>query len=261
MPEMNALDPILQCIESLAQKNGEIMLSRTVWEEFCDRGEKKILVKTTAVPSPAPKEASTQREPRLSVSKKNRFESWDQLRNAVENCTACPLHLKRTHPVFGEGDIHADLMFIGEGPGEKEDLSGHPFVGPAGELLTKMIQAMKLSRETVYIANVVKCRPPRNRDPEPDEVQCCLPYLEEQIERIQPKVIVLLGTTAVKRTVKDPPAGGISSLIGKWLEVKGIPAMPIFHPSYLIRLASNPEKQQAEKRIVWSALQTVMQRL
>jgi DNA polymerase len=142
-------------------------------------------------------------------------------------------------------------MFIGEGPGADEDRTGRPFVGAAGQLLDKMIVAMQFQREEVYIANVVKCRPPGNRDPEPDEAVACLPYLQRQIELIQPQVIVTLGRTPLRYLLG---LTGITARRGKWLEWRGIPCMPTFHPSYLLRVPGDKGK-------VWSDLQQVMRRL
>lgn len=143
-------------------------------------------------------------------------------------------------------------MFIGEGPGKDEDEQGEPFVGAAGQLLTKMIQAMGLAREQVYIANVVKCRPPNNCDPEPDEVAACEPFLKEQIAAIKPTVIVALGRHAAQTLLRDSTP--ITRMRGKWREYEGIPLMPTYHPAYLLR-------SPADKRPVWDDLKNVMARL
>lgn len=177
---------------------------------------------------------------------------WDALQQTVASCRQCGLCRSRNHTVFGEGNIHAELMFIGEGPGADEDASGRPFVGPAGQLLTKMIAAMTYTREEVYIANVVKCRPPGNRNPAPDEALACLDYLKRQIALIRPKVIVCLGGVALTFLCRN--AANISRARGHWLEFEGIPVMPTFHPAYLLRQAS-------AKREVWSDLQQVMRAL
>lgn len=160
-----------------------------------------------------------------------------------------PLAETRHNVVFGEGDPHAKLMFIGEGPGYDEDMQGRPFVGKAGQLLNKMIAAMQFQREEVYIANVVKCRPPGNRVPTPDEAVACIGYLKKQIELIRPEVIVLLGATAVNFLLGKRE--GITRLRGKWLGFNGIPVMPTFHPAYLLR-------QESAKRDAWADLQQVM---
>jgi uracil-DNA glycosylase family 4 len=170
-----------------------------------------------------------------------------------DNCTRCKLcKLGRTQIVFGVGNPHAQLMFVGEAPGQDEDLQGEPFVGRAGQLLTKIIEAIGLSRGDVYIANVIKCRPPNNRNPEPDEVATCEPFLFRQIDAIKPKVIVALGTFAAQTLLKTRTP--ITRLRGVWTDYHGIPLMPTFHPAYLLR---NP----AEKRVVWQDIQEVMKRL
>lgn len=174
--------------------------------------------------------------------------NWDQLKSATAQCRACRLCEGRHHVVFADGSEQADLMFIGEGPGADEDAQGVPFVGKAGQLLTKMIAAMQFCRSEVYIANIVKCRPPGNRNPEEDEMESCLPYLNRQIQLVSPKVIVLLGNVALKGLMKR---GGISRLRGQWLDYKGIKVMPTFHPAYLLRY-------EAAKRDAWSDLQQVM---
>jgi DNA polymerase len=155
------------------------------------------------------------------------------LRGEIGECQRCKLCQERTNIVFGVGSPHAKLMFVGEGPGADEDAQGEPFVGRAGQKLNDMIHAIGLERRDVYIANVVKCRPPGNRDPEPDEVATCSPFLFRQIEAIQPKVIVALGSPATK-TLLDTKAG-ITSLRGRWGQFRGIPVMPTFHPAFLLR--------------------------
>jgi uracil-DNA glycosylase family 4 len=168
-------------------------------------------------------------------------------------CTKCSELARCRHSVvFGVGNPRAELMFIGEAPGRDEDMEGEPFVGRAGELLTKIIQAMGYKRSEVYITNVLKCRPPQNRTPLPDEVQNCLPYLLSQIELIQPKVIVALGAVAL-RALLDVQLG-ITKMRGHWYNFHGIPIMPTFHPAYLLR---NP----TAKREVWQDMQTVMDKL
>ena len=151
--------------------------------------------------------------------------------------------------MFGVGNPKAELVFVGEGPGADEDQQGIPFVGKAGQLLTKMIEAMGLQREQVYICNIVKCRPPNNRNPEPDEVAACEPFLRAQLGAIEPKLIVALGKFAAQTLLRD--ATPITRLRGNWREYCGIPVMPTFHPAYLLR---NP----AEKKNAWLDLQQVM---
>jgi len=158
---------------------------------------------------------------------------WDELFNAVQGCKRCPLCRYRTNVVPGEGNRNASLMFVGEGPGRDEDLSGRPFVGAAGQLLNKMIAAIGIRREDVYIANVVKCRPPGNRVPKEEEAKACIPYLRRQVYLIKPKVIVCLGATAL-RYVIDPEAR-ITRVRGQWVERKGYWLIPTYHPAALLR--------------------------
>lgn len=155
------------------------------------------------------------------------------VRDDLGDCRRCKLCETRTNIVFGVGDPNAKLMFVGEGPGADEDAQGEPFVGRAGQKLNEMIRAIGLTRQDVYIANIVKCRPPGNRDPEPDEVATCSPFLFRQIEAIKPKAIVALGSPAAKTLLGTK--AGITSLRGRWAEFRGIPVMPTFHPAYLLR--------------------------
>ncbi len=180
---------------------------------------------------------------------------WDRLIRKILTCQACPLYRGRTQAVPGEGNRQARLMFVGEAPGRDEDLQGRPFVGRAGQLLTKIIQAMGFSREEVYIANVIKCRPPENRTPKPDEVKSCSPFLLRQIELVKPKVIVALGKVAVDFLL--PGARSMSEVRGKFGQFQGIPVMPTFHPSYLVRNEGNKEI----KRMVWEDMKKVLQLL
>ena len=168
------------------------------------------------------------------------------------DCTRCKLHEGRNKIVFGDGSPKAELVFIGEGPGAEEDIQGLPFVGRAGKLLTQMIEAMGLQRKDVYICNVVKCRPPQNRAPEPDEVETCSPYLIRQIDVIDPKVLVCLGAVAAKTLLNTNR--GITQFRGQWLEWRGRKLMATYHPAYLLR---NP----AAKSEVWKDLQKVMAEL
>lgn len=171
----------------------------------------------------------------------------------VRGCTKCVLCETRTKTVFARGNPFAELMFVGEGPGADEDAQGEPFVGAAGRLLDKMIAAMGYDRDDVYIANIVKCRPPNNRKPEPAEMAACMPYLTEQLALVKPKVIVALGATAVTGLIGATE--GITRIRGKWKLYKGVtPVMPTFHPAYLLR---DPSK----KRDAWSDLQEVMKHL
>lgn len=195
-----------------------------------------------ATPIAAPPQEGEDRRMRLAL-----------LAEQVRPCNKCRLCEERTQTVFARGNPYTDLCFVGEGPGADEDAQGEPFVGAAGQLLDKMIAAMGYRRDDVYICNVVKCRPPKNRKPEPDEMEACLPYLREQLAIVRPKVIVALGATAVTGLI--PTTEGITRLRGKWKLYKGAtPIMPTFHPAYLLR---NP----AAKRDVWSDLQEVMKHL
>lgn len=176
----------------------------------------------------------------------------DAVRKSLEGCARCKLSRTRTSIVFGTGDANARLMFIGEGPGRDEDLQGEPFVGEAGRLLDRMIAAMGLSRQSVYIANIVKCRPPKNRDPETDEVMSCEPFLRRQIAAVQPDVVVALGRFAAQTLLTDKTP--ISRMRGKWRQYGQTRVMPTFHPAYLLR---NP----GDKKLVWQDLQQVMAQL
>lgn len=170
----------------------------------------------------------------------------------AEVCESCRLSRGRNRVVFGTGDPDADLMFVGEGPGAEEDRQGLPFVGAAGQLLDKIIEAIGLAREQVYIANVVKCRPPGNRDPLPDEASACRPYLDRQIELVQPKVIVALGRVAAQSLLgNDLPLGRMR---GRWFSVRGVPTMVTYHPAALLR-------NRAWKRPTWEDMQAVRDRL
>ena len=165
------------------------------------------------------------------------------------DCHRCKLSAGRTKIVFGTGNPEASLVFVGEAPGSEEDRSGEPFVGAAGQLLTKMIAAMGLSREEVYIANIIKCRPPENRKPEPDELSACEPFLMRQLAAIKPRLLVALGGVATKALLGTER--GIMSLRGEWKSFEGIPLMPTLHPAYVLR-------EPSSKREVWNDLKLVM---
>lgn len=171
----------------------------------------------------------------------------------IRACRSCRLCETRTNTVPGQGNPRPELMFVGEGPGADEDEQGLAFVGRAGQLLTKIIEAMGFTREEVFIGNIVKCRPPGNRVPEPDEMATCIPYLKEQIALLKPKVIVCLGATAVKGLFGDD-VPGITKLRGTWMTFEGIEVMPTLHPAYLLR---NPPA----KKDVWTDMQDVVKRL
>jgi len=178
----------------------------------------------------------------------NRARSLERIRVEVRSCVKCVLHEGRRSTVFHDGHPAARLCFVGEGPGADEDASGIPFVGRAGQLLTRIIEAMGLRREHVYICNTVKCRPPGNRTPAPEETQACWPYLEKQLEIIRPEIIVALGVPAAQMLVKG--IGSISRSRGKWMEYGKTPVMLTYHPAYLLR---NP----AAKKLVWEDMKKV----
>ena len=179
-------------------------------------------------------------------------ETLDDIQLDLGDCQRCGLSKTRTHIVFGEGNPDARLVFVGEGPGYDEDIQGRPFVGAAGQLLTKIIQAMGLERTDVYICNIIKCRPPKNRNLMPDEIDTCSPFLERQITAIQPEVICALGKFAAQMLLNTQEP--ISRLRGRFHDYHGIPLMPTFHPAYLLR---NPDG----KRATWEDVQQVMEKL
>jgi uracil-DNA glycosylase len=197
-----------------------------------------------ALPARPPPEASPQ-----SAEKESQLA---QLQKEGEVCDKCALRANRTHFVFGEGNPDAEIMFIGEAPGADEDRTGRPFVGRAGQLLTKIIEAMGLRRQDVYIANICKCRPPENRAPEPSEMACCVPFLLKQIEIIKPKIIVAMGRVALQGLFDTSES--ITRVRGIFREYKGIRLMPTFHPSYLLH---NPPA----KSIVWDDMKKVIAEL
>jgi DNA polymerase len=174
----------------------------------------------------------------------------EDLRAELGDCRRCKLHSGRTQIVFGVGNPRAKLVFVGEAPGRDEDLQGEPFVGQAGQLLTKIIQAIQLKREEVYIANIIKCRPPENRNPEPDEIAACEPFLVKQLQVIQPRLICALGTFAAQTLLKSEEK--ISALRGRFHQYQEIPVMPTYHPAYLLRNASR-------KREVWEDMKKIKQ--
>jgi DNA polymerase len=174
------------------------------------------------------------------------------LEETILNCKKCPLSQSRTHAVPGEGDLNAELMFIGEAPGRDEDLQGRPFVGRAGQLLTKIIQAMTFQRDEVYITNIIKCRPPGNRNPQGNEIASCKDYLLAQIDLISPKVIVTLGKVAADFFIRS--SLGMTALRGDFYDFEDIKVMPTFHPSYLIRNEGNRNL----KKMVWEDMKKVM---
>ncbi|MGC3999628.1 MAG: uracil-DNA glycosylase [Anaeromyxobacter sp.] len=223
-------------------------------------GEASVAPPSSVLEGP-PAGAATAAHPAAPAAAASRWTTADKgcgsehllaIRGELGDCTRCKLSGGRKHLVFGVGDPRAELVFVGEGPGEDEDQQGEPFVGRAGQLLTKMIEAMGYRRADVYIANVVKCRPPGNRNPEPDEIAACEPFLRAQLSAIRPKVIVALGKFAAQTLLRDPTP--ISRLRGRWASYEGVKLMPTFHPAYLLR---SPD----EKKKAWEDLQLVMREL
>jgi DNA polymerase len=194
----------------------------------------------TPAPTPAP-------PPVASATR-----TLEQVRAELGECQRCRLCSGRGRLVFGEGNPNAELVFVGEGPAEEDDQSGRPFSGPAGELLTKMIEAMGFARSDVFLTNVVKCRLPGNRAPQPEEIAACEPFLAAQLASIQPKAVVALGKVASQVLLREQTP--ITELRGNWREYRGLPLMPTFHPAYLLR-------SPAEKRKVWEDLKLVMKLL
>lgn len=176
----------------------------------------------------------------------------EEIREELGDCTRCGLHETRRHLVFGEGNAHARLVFVGEAPGESEDRIGRPFVGRAGQLLTRIIEAMNLRREDVYICNILKCRPPGNRNPRPEEIRVCEPFLIKQLQAINPMIICAMGTFAAKTLLKTEKP--ISLLRGQFHLYHGISLMPTYHPAYLLR---NP----GAKKLVWQDMKMIMDKL
>ena len=261
MAEKTFYDEMVECLRLVRRNSPSVPVSDEVLTEFMTdipRREKipvepplppdpaALPVPAQEIQPPAPADIQTAPSPAAEVAAMD----WSQLEAAVAQCRACRLCETRRNTVFEDGSRQARLLFFGEGPGADEDAQGIPFVGRAGELLTKMIRAMQFSREEVYICNTVKCRPPGNRNPEPDETAACRAFAERQIELVHPEVIVILGAVPL-RFLFPGIYGGIRSLRGKWMEYKGIRVMPTYHPAYLLRA---PEA----KADAWKDLQQVM---
>lgn len=206
----------------------------------------------SVIPLPAEKTASIAVHPQQGPATSDSSETLIELETRLSGCRLCPLSEQRKNIVFGAGNPLARLVLVGEAPGHEEDETGVPFVGEAGKLLEKILIAMHLSREEVYICNVIKCHPPGNRDPLPVEIAACEQFLKQQLVLIQPELIITLGRFATQTLLKT--AEPIGKLRGHWHEYEGIPLMPTFHPAYLLR---NP----AGKKPVWHDMQQVMQRL
>ena len=256
----SALDHVRATLTDLREKGVQLRASSAALSRLA---ETPTLAKPVPEPVPSPSPVS-QAAPISTTPTGSKAERLAALRGPVLACTLCPHLVKsRTQVVFGVGNPDAELMFVGEAPGADEDRQGEPFVGKAGQLLTKIIGAMGFSREEVYIGNVLKCRPdlppgePGNRKPTPAEMNVCKPYLLQQIDIIQPKVIVALGATAVEGVLGMDKAG-ITRLRGTWKEFHGTPLMPTFHPSFLLRPTGD---QLANKRLVWEDMLLVLARL
>ena len=264
MPEKTFYDEIVECLRLTRRSTPAVSVSEEVIKEFMTDMPRPVPAEQEMPPTPSIPPARAVNpvdrgfaEKVPAVSSPRGFSAaeiagmnWDELSAAVAGCHGCKLCTTRKNTVFGSGSREAKLLFFGEGPGADEDAQGLPFVGRAGELLTKMINAMQFSREEVYICNTIKCRPPNNRNPEPDETDACRAFTERQIELVKPEVIVILGSVAL-RFLFPNLYGGIRSLRGKWQEYRGIKVMPTYHPAYLLR---NP----ASKAETWKDLQAVM---
>jgi DNA polymerase len=223
---------------ALAREAHDLLRSARAWiEEWAEEGVNAFPIAGVATPAEG--------EPAVASAA---AEDLERVRAELGECTRCGLCEKRSTIVFGDGNPEADLMFVGEGPGEQEDRTGLPFVGRAGELLTRMIErGIEMPRADVYICNIVKCRPPGNRNPLPDEVAACRPFLDGQIEAIRPKVIVTLGKPAASLLLGRDVA--ITRVRGTWHEYRGIPVMPTFHPAYILR-----QYTEENRRLVWEDL-------
>jgi uracil-DNA glycosylase family 4 len=185
--------------------------------------------------------------------KKNFYcNNLEELEKFINNCNKCRLSKERKNIVFGEGHPHARLVFVGEAPGMDEDLTGRPFVGQAGKLLTDIIKAMGLTRDEVYICNIIKCHPPHNRDPERDEIEMCLPFLESQLSLIRPEIICAIGRISAQSLIREDFK--ITKERGQWQSFRGIPLMPTYHPAYLLRYPQ-------AKKAVWEDMQKIMKKL
>ena len=261
--------------DTLAALSAPVAASRRRDASEAVRDTRPLLPTTPSSPNRAPlfpavKPSAPALPPPLTAATQgpvNKISAFNSLRERVLVCVKCP-HLVTTRKsvVFGVGDLNALLMFVGEAPGVDEDRQAEPFVGAAGQLLTKIITAMGQTRQTVYIANVLKCRPdtepgkPGNRKPRPNEMATCLPYLLEQIQLIQPRVIVALGGTAVEGLFGIADAR-ITRQRGNWMNFHGTPVMPTFHPSYVLREEVGPDNGRIIKRQVWEDMLQVMERL
>ena len=223
----------------------QLQFLKDIGVESLDLGSNREVSKT-AVKKPSPVQASIPPPPPASAPPAD--SSLEAIRADIGDCQRCKLAPKRTNIVFGSGNPNAELVFVGEAPGYDEDQQGLPFVGRAGQLLTKIIESINLKREDVYICNVLKCRPPDNRNPEPDEVAACNPFMKRQLASIKPKVVCCLGTFAAQTVLQT--AAPISKLRGKFFDIDGMRVIATFHPAYLLR---SPDK----KREVWEDMKQI----
>lgn len=270
MAEKNFFDEIVECLRNTRRTSPSVSVSEAVLKEFMTDLPRRQPPRESGTPPPPVPQESAGRTPvhetapgmvlgttppaEEAVSALTPAQimqmDWQELAAAVADCHACRLCEHRRHTVFEDGSRQARLLFFGEGPGADEDEQGIPFVGKAGELLTKMIRAMQFSREEVYICNTVKCRPPGNRNPEPAETEACRAFALRQIELVKPEVIVILGAVPL-RFLFPKIYGGLRSMRGKWMNFNGIKVMPTYHPAYLLR-------DPAAKADAWKDLQQVM---
>lgn len=252
MRKPDIFDEIIQCLKTGAQTGADTSMSEDVLHDLYSRPARKAAPVRNARADASASAASARQAPvrdGMPPAYAPDIPEWESLRTECASCMKCGLGRTRTNMVFADGSPHAELMFIGEGPGADEDATGVPFVGRAGELLSRMIAAMTFDRATeTCIANIVKCRPPGNRNPADDEAAACMPYLKRQIALVNPKAIVLLGAVPLLYLFN---LKGIMKLRGRWLDYEGIPVMPTYHPAFLLR--NPPAKKDA-----WADLQAVM---
>ncbi|MCE5194271.1 MAG: uracil-DNA glycosylase [Nitrospiraceae bacterium] len=225
---------------------------RTVLKFYQALGLERLPLNLSVNKSLSIKTQEIKKQSAVVSSSAEKAAALEELRKELENCQRCRLSRERKNIVIGEGSLDADIMFIGEGPGREEDIQGRPFVGDAGQILTRLIEKMGFKRENVYIGNIVKCRPPMNRDPEEDEIAACLPFVQKQIEIISPKIIISLGRISAHTLTESKIP--ITKLRGNFSKYGHIPLMPTFHPAYLLR---NPK----EKWRVWEDAQRVLEKL
>ena len=245
-----ALDQVSQLLDHMKKANTGVAISPEVMHRLQSGKPTRPLVTAVEAVKSA---ASVEPVASAQIVESKECGNLEEVRHWLGDCTRCRLSEKRTKIVFGSGNPNAELMFIGEGPGRDEDLQGEPFVGKAGQMLTKMIEGgYKKTREDVYIANVVKCRPPGNRDPQPDEVCACAPFLGEQVRLIKPRVICTLGRVATQALLDSTEP--ISRMRGKWHDYRGIKVAPTYHPAALLR---NP----ANKRPAWEDIKLILKEL